>query len=529
VSPSAAEVVRLAQAGTSEEVIVSYVQNSPAAFELTADQILYLRDIGVTSPVITAMLSRDTTLRSQPMPSGSVSAPPSVQMPPPEAAAVSAPLVPEAPPTYVSSPPPDVSYFYDGLSPYGTWVQLDGVGWCWQPRTVVLNHGWRPYCDSGHWVYTEAGWFWQSDYSWGWAPFHYGRWHLHERCGWVWLPDRVWGPAWVTWRSEGDHCGWAPLPPHAEFDVHLGFRFNGVRVASTFDFGLRPEHFTFIAVHDFNNHDYAHHRLAPAEVTRIYTHTTVINNYAVHNNTVINNGIKVDRVAAATHTEIRKVAIRDAPAGSTATAVTRGGSRAEVAVYRPELKAPVHPVNIVAQKVDQRHPVIQHAPAVVPASRRPTLATTSGTAYQGNYNRGNQSGVSNPNRIAPDRSAPVTGSRPPATTPYSQPKPSQKPSTSTATAARPATETPSRPPASTSQKPANHQYYPLRSNQSGSGAGNPPSGPSSSTYYPKGSPSGSDTHSSTPNVRPSESRGQNANNPRSDNSNNNRGNRKNEP
>ena len=100
--------------------------------------------------------------------------------------------------------PPDVSYFYNDLSPYGSWVNLEGYGWCWQPRAVVVSPGWRPYCDGGYWVYSDAGWYWQSTYSWGWAPFHYGRWYAHPRCGWVWMPDRVWGPAWVTWRTGGD-------------------------------------------------------------------------------------------------------------------------------------------------------------------------------------------------------------------------------------------------------------------------------------------------------------------------------------
>src|SRR5579859_8262830 len=65
VPPAAAEVVRLAQAGTSDDVMLAYIQNNTALFELSADQILYLRDIGISSPVITAMLSRDNTLRSQ--------------------------------------------------------------------------------------------------------------------------------------------------------------------------------------------------------------------------------------------------------------------------------------------------------------------------------------------------------------------------------------------------------------------------------------------------------------------------------
>ena len=154
-------------------------------------------------------------------------------------------------PVYVGSPPPDVTYFYDSLAPYGTWVQLDGYGWCWQPTAVVVTPGWRPYCNGGYWVYSDYGWYWQSTYSWGWAPFHYGRWHLHARCGWVWLPDRVWGPAWVTWRTGGDYCGWAPLPPYAVFDVHHGWRYNGVSVSAGFGFGLGSDAFLFVSFNNF--------------------------------------------------------------------------------------------------------------------------------------------------------------------------------------------------------------------------------------------------------------------------------------
>ena len=110
-----------------------------------------------------------------------------------------------------------MNYFYDTLAPYGTWVQVDGYGRCWQPLVVVSEPGWQPYCDRGHWVYTDAGWYWMSDYSWGWAPFHYGRWFHHERFGWVWTPDTVWGPSWVTWRYSDDYCGWAPLPPFTAY------------------------------------------------------------------------------------------------------------------------------------------------------------------------------------------------------------------------------------------------------------------------------------------------------------------------
>src|SRR6266851_6964643 len=66
ISPGAAEVMRLAEAGTSDDVIIAYIQNSTSPFNLSADQILYLRDIGLSSPVITTMLSRDNALRNQP-------------------------------------------------------------------------------------------------------------------------------------------------------------------------------------------------------------------------------------------------------------------------------------------------------------------------------------------------------------------------------------------------------------------------------------------------------------------------------
>src|SRR5690348_1209822 len=45
VSPPVAEVIRLTQSGVGEDVVLAYIQNSPAAFNLSADQILYARDV----------------------------------------------------------------------------------------------------------------------------------------------------------------------------------------------------------------------------------------------------------------------------------------------------------------------------------------------------------------------------------------------------------------------------------------------------------------------------------------------------
>jgi len=354
IPPAVADVIRLAESGVGDDVVLAYIQNSQATFDLGADDVLYLRDVGVSSVVITAMLNHDTTLRNQVPPNPNTVPPEPVQEPPP-------PPVEEAPPVYSSTAPADVNYFYNDLSPYGTWVELAGVGWCWQPRVVLINHGWRPYCDGGHWLNSDCGWYWQSDYSWGWAPFHYGRWQLHNRCGWVWTPDTVWSPAWVIWRTSGDYCGWAPVPPHAVFDVGFGWRFNGARVGLNFDFGLRPDCFTFVAFNDFTHRDLGHRHLASTEVTRVFNHTTVINNFAVNNRVVVNRGVPVDRISAATHTQIRTVAIRDSSAVPGRRTSTRGMENGTPVVYRPQLRKPSTPITVVAQKVDERHPVIQHS------------------------------------------------------------------------------------------------------------------------------------------------------------------------
>ncbi len=254
---------------------------------------------------------------------------------------------------YATDAPEDVTYFYADLSPYGQWVDLAGYGWCWQPAAAANAH-WQPYCDAGHWAYTDSGWFWQSDYDWGWAPFHYGRWLHHEQCGWVWFPDRVWGPAWVTWRMAGNDCGWAPLPLHTTFEGSDCY-YNGVRVAANFDFGLPSGCFTFVGAGDFCSTDLAQRRMAQSDVERIYNRTIIANNYRFVNKTLYNGGIPIEHVAAVTHANLRPIPVRDEPAGG----VHEGGMT--VVAYRRTPQRPENPVAMRAQKVDERNLNIQPA------------------------------------------------------------------------------------------------------------------------------------------------------------------------
>jgi hypothetical protein len=305
-SSSTAEIIKLAQGGVDQSVILSYVTNTAGAFNLGSDEIVYLSDLGVESTVINAMMEHDRVLgiSSQVAASASQAPQPSVQQPPPTQAELQAAAQPAQPVT--------VNYFYSSLAPYGTWVEIDGYGRCWQPTAVVLEPDWQPYCNRGRWVYTDCGWYWYSEYSWGYNTFHYGRWFRHSRFGWCWYPDTVWGPAWVTWRYSNDYCGWAPLPPHSYYRPGVGFTYYDRSVSFSFSFGLSADCYTFIPSSRFCDSRPWHYRAPRTRITNIYNNTTIINNYGSgNNNTVINHGIPVDRVSAATRTPIRPVAVRE--------------------------------------------------------------------------------------------------------------------------------------------------------------------------------------------------------------------------
>jgi len=121
--------------------------------------------------------------------------------------------------------------FQDELAPYGNWIDDASYGRVWAPEASLVGADFTPYYSGGHWVLTEFGWTWISDFSWGWAPFHYGRWIVVGGHGWCWVPGTIWGPAWVAWRSGDGYVGWAPLPPRGvsvtvTYGGHSGWRFS---------------------------------------------------------------------------------------------------------------------------------------------------------------------------------------------------------------------------------------------------------------------------------------------------------------
>ena len=133
------------------------------------------------------------------------------------AAALAAPLgqTAQAQPQVATAPGQatvSVDIFYAPLAEHGTWVAHPEYEYVFIPSG--LDASWRPY-QEGKWVWTEAGWYWESGEPFAWATYHYGRWGYEPEYGWFWVPGDTWAPAWVKWREGEGRVGWAPIAPDA--------------------------------------------------------------------------------------------------------------------------------------------------------------------------------------------------------------------------------------------------------------------------------------------------------------------------
>jgi hypothetical protein len=63
LSPWTSEVVKLAESGIEEHVILSFIENS-GTFNLGAEQIIYLNDLGLSGVIVAAMLRHDQEIIS---------------------------------------------------------------------------------------------------------------------------------------------------------------------------------------------------------------------------------------------------------------------------------------------------------------------------------------------------------------------------------------------------------------------------------------------------------------------------------
>jgi YXWGXW repeat-containing protein len=152
--PSVADIKLLAKGGVSEEVILSQIRNSHAAYRLSTADILDLKDAGVSEKVIDFMINTGG------------GAPPS---PPPAPVQVTQPVV-------VSTPPPVEAI--EGSEPPPPVVEQ-----------VVVSPGPGYIWISGFWAWHHHHWEWVR-----------GRWDLPPRRGAIWVVG--------GWERHGGRVVW---------------------------------------------------------------------------------------------------------------------------------------------------------------------------------------------------------------------------------------------------------------------------------------------------------------------------------
>jgi hypothetical protein len=157
--PSVADIKILAKGGVSEEVILSQIRNSHAAYRLSTADILDLKDSGVSEKVIDFMINTAAgSPVASPLPAPAPVAPPVATSPPP-----SAPMPVEA--VEGSEAPPPIA------------------------EQIVVSPGPEYVWIPGYWAWHRHHWEWFR-----------GRWDLPPRHGAVWIGGR--------WEHHGGHVIW---------------------------------------------------------------------------------------------------------------------------------------------------------------------------------------------------------------------------------------------------------------------------------------------------------------------------------
>jgi hypothetical protein len=194
-----------------------------------------------------------------------------------------------------ANPPAGFGIFFSTLNPHGQWIELDYGLVVWRP--TIIKRGWAPY-RIGQWIWTRDGWYWDSYEPFGHVTFHYGRWFYDDYYGWLWVPDYEWAPAWVEWRYDNVHIGWAPLPPYARFSINIGIHF-------THTYYTPYHHWHFVTYRYFHEPYVYRHFVGARYKNQIYSRTKYRTNYAYNDGRVVNRGIDIDYVRQRSGKEIR--------------------------------------------------------------------------------------------------------------------------------------------------------------------------------------------------------------------------------
>lgn len=170
LSPGAAAIEKLAQAGVSEDVIRGYIGQCQTCFNLSAADIVALESLGVSSQDISAMLNHDGALRAPAQATALEATNPPA--PPPSAANPASPSLASTEPSAATAtgvaPPPQPAPLVEVV-----------------PVAPAPDYIWAP----GYWSWNGGVWIWVG-----------GHWHAPVRPGHVWVHG--------YWGGHGHHRVW---------------------------------------------------------------------------------------------------------------------------------------------------------------------------------------------------------------------------------------------------------------------------------------------------------------------------------
>jgi hypothetical protein len=294
-----------------------------------------------------------------------------------------------------------VSFFYDSLAPYGSWVTVSNYGRCWRPAHV--SAGWQPYLD-GEWAYTDAGWTWVSFDPWGGDPYHYGTWVFTARYGWVWIPGDVWAPAWVTWCITDDYFGWAPVPPSFVVGTS-GYIGPAVTVSRSA--------YVFVPAPQFAGVNVSSVRVPPTQNATLVSRSRPITRFAVQGGVLANSGPAVSQVERVSGRRINRVSLAQAKTQPVPirTSLTGGRTRAAVVVPAVERAKAIEPSGRhEAQNVNRTQPHDNVKPSGTlhqspqrPEARERAVAPPPAPPSQPRHERPAQPAPAAQARVAPPR------------------------------------------------------------------------------------------------------------------------------
>jgi uncharacterized membrane protein YgcG len=145
------QVLQLVQAKVSDGIIVSYIQNSGTIYSLNAGEIVYLKQQGVSDPVLNAMLNQRSRLTGSTEPAAMTASATTASAQTYATAAPTTTYVQSAPSSTVYVIPDTQTYQYDawyyGGYPYYGYPYYGGYyGW----PAVSLSFGWGGYHGGGY-------------------------------------------------------------------------------------------------------------------------------------------------------------------------------------------------------------------------------------------------------------------------------------------------------------------------------------------------------------------------------------------